>query len=311
MPASLVYSSRMKAILEKGLIGLSNAGVINGGNWFVGHFGAEVLSLACLLLNKRIEKNAEGLVHDRIEEIFETHAIFFETPLPTTSLTNSPGLQDFEMAVENSISSFYVDGHHTIYAALALRSFYHYPELARPEIIQGLIALLSACETGGFDRYYGLDHTSFKDAVLLEKFAFDSPLQAVEIVMAQHREVVTDRNVAEEFYFFSGSRLHLVTHAQALLDLHQLGYYKLVKSGLPSLTKHCICIDASQVPEGAEPYKVKQQFDPRKVDFWQRAKKNPHHGKLAYAVLEIFSALPQKNQAEALQDLSCYWDFYE
>ncbi|MBR9909662.1 MAG: hypothetical protein GYB33_04815 [Gammaproteobacteria bacterium] len=171
--------------------------------------------------------------------------------------------------------------------------------------------ITTACEAGGFDRYYGLDHASFTDRTFLERFDFNSALQAVEVALAQHREVITDRKVSSEFYFFSGSRLHLVTHAQALLDLHQLGYDNLVKSGLPGLTRHCICIDAGALPEGAEPYNVKQQLDPRKAMFWQRARHNPHHGKLAYAVLEIFSALPQENQSETLKNLSCYWEFYE
>jgi hypothetical protein len=55
-------------------------------------------------------------------------------------------------------------------------------------------------------------------------------------------------------------------------------------------------------------------FDPRAANFWQRAKKNPHHGKLAYSVLEIFSALEQNKQDKqnnALKDLSTYWEFYE
>ena len=56
---SLVGSSRIKATIEQGLIGLANAGLINGGNWFVGHFGAEVLSLTFLLMNKHIDENAE------------------------------------------------------------------------------------------------------------------------------------------------------------------------------------------------------------------------------------------------------------
>lgn len=310
-PQYVVCRSTMKTIIEKGLLGLSNAGLINGGNWFVGHFGAEVLSLAFLLLNKRIEKKAQQLVFERIELVFNTHAIFFETPIPTNGSTTSPGLEDFEKAVENSISSFYVDGHHTIYAALALRSFSLYPELARPEIIRGIIGLLKACEAAGFDRFYGLEKSSFTDIRLLKKFTFNSALQGVEVALDQHSEVITDRKADGDFYFFSGSRLHLVTHAQALLDLHQLGYDKLVKSGLPGLTKHCICIEASAVPEGVEPYKVRQQFDPSKAAFWQRAKTNPHHGKLAYAVLEIFSALGQQNQPKALKDLSCYWEFYE
>ncbi|MDX2370820.1 MAG: hypothetical protein QNK36_20860 [Colwellia sp.] len=301
----------MKTIIEQGLIGLANAGALNGGNWFVGHFGAEVLSLAFLLLNKRVEKSAEQLVLDRIEEVLETQDQFFETPLPQVNAAKSFGLEDFENAVENCISNLYVDGHHTIYSALALRGFSEYPELARPEIIQGLIALLDACEAAGFDRFYGLDHESFSNKILLEKFAFNSPLDAAEVALAQHREVITDREAAGKFYFFSGSRLHLVTHAQALLELDQLGYANLVKSGLPGFTKHCICIDASAVPQGAEPYKVKQPLDPRQAGFWQRAKNNPHHGKLAYSVLELFNALPQKNQANTLKELSSYWEFYE
>ncbi len=79
----------MKKIIEQGLVGLANAGTLNGGNWFVGHFGAEVLSLAFLLLNKRIDKNAEPMVLDRIEEIIKSKAEFFETPLPKPSAENS------------------------------------------------------------------------------------------------------------------------------------------------------------------------------------------------------------------------------
>jgi hypothetical protein len=51
-------------------------------------------------------------------------------------------------------------------------------------------------------------------------------------------------------------------------------------------------------------------FDPRAASFWQRAKTDPHHGKLAYAVLEIFSALGQNNQENVLEELSTYWQFY-
>jgi hypothetical protein len=69
--------------------------------------------------------------------------------------------------------------------------------------------------------------------------------------------------------------------------------------------------NASRVPEGAQPYKIKRSVDPRNINFWQRAKTNPHHAKIAYAVLEIFAALPQENQTKALQDLSVYWEFYE
>ncbi|NNC38075.1 MAG: hypothetical protein HKO02_11495 [Hyphomonadaceae bacterium] len=301
----------IKTIIEQGLTGLANAGTINSGHWFVGHFGAEVLSLAFLILSGRIEKNTEPLVYDRIEEVLKVQAKFFETPLPKQNSSNSPILEDFVKAVDHSISNLCVDGHNTIFSALALRGFSLFPELARPEIIQGLIDLLKACESAGFDRYYGLAAASFVDPTLLEKFAFRSPLQAVNVALSLHREVITDREVDGEFYFFSGSRLHLITHAHALLTLHQLGYSNLVKSGLPSFSKHCICIDASAVPKGAQPYTVKQQLDPRQAGFWRRSKSNSHHGKLAYSVLEIFAALPQANQAESLKDLSSYWEFYD
>ena len=301
----------MKSIVERGLVGLANAGVLNGGNWFVGHFAAEVLSLAFLLLNKRIEKNAESLVLARIETILKAHAQFFDTPLPIDSTEKSLRLKDFEKKIENSISKLYVDGHHTIYSALALRALSLYPELARPEILHGLIALIEACETAGFDRYYGLKQESFSDHHLIEKFTFSSPLTAAEAALSQHSEVITDREADGAFYFFSGSRLHLLTHAQALLELHQLGYTNLATLGLSAFTKHCICIDASAVPDGAKPYQAKQTFDPRKASFWQRAKTNPHQGKLAYAVLEVFSSLGQTNEEQTLKDLSAYWEHYE
>jgi len=301
----------MKKIIEQGLVGLANAGTLNGGNWFVGHFGAEVLSLAFLLLNKRIDKNAEPMVLDRIEEIIKSKAEFFETPLPKPSAENSLQLKDFELAVENCISKFCVDGHHAIYSALALRGFSQYPDLIRPEIIQGLIGLLDACEAAGFDRFYGLSHDAFEDESLLEKFACKDALEAAKIALGQHSEVITDREADGAFYFFSGSRLHLVTHAQALLELDQIGYANIVKSGLPGFIKHCICIEASRVPEGGGPYQVMRPLNPEQVEFWKRGKTNPHHGKLAYSTLEIFSALPHSNEAKTLKELSSYWEFYE
>jgi hypothetical protein len=308
---SSTLEKNMKSIIERGLIGLSNAGVLNGGNWFVGHFGAEVLSLAFLLLNKRIEKSAESLVYERIDTVLKTHSQFFETPLPIQNAATSLRLNDFEKKVENSISNLYVDGHHTIYSALALRGLSEYPELARPEIIHGLIGLVDACKAAGFDRYYGLENKSFEDKYLIEKFTFKSALTAAEASFSQHCEVITDREADGAFYFFSGSRLHLVTHAQALLELHQIGYSNLAKIGLSSFTKHCICVNASAVPHGAQPYKIEQKFDPRHASFWQRAKTNPHHGKLAYAVLEIFAASGQASEENVLKDLSAYWEFYE
>jgi hypothetical protein len=262
-------------------------------------------------LNKRIEKNAEPLILGRIETVLKTHANFFETPLPKESAKKSLGIKDFEQRVENCISNLCVDGHHTIYSALALRGLSQYPELARPEIIYGLITLLDACETAGFDRFYGLDHESFRDEKLIKKFTFSSALTAAEVAFSQHSEVITDREVDGQFYFFSGSRLHLITHAQALLELHQMGYANLAILGLSGFTKHCICIDASGIPDGAEPYQAKQVLNPRQASFWRRAKTNPHQGKLAYAVLEIFSALPNVSKEKILKDLSTYWEFYE
>jgi hypothetical protein len=311
IPINKETDVRLKQIVEKGLTGLANAGSTNNGNWFVGHFGAEVLSLAFLLMNKRLEKPVELGVFERIDEIFKTHTTFFETPLLMDNVGAAHEVDDFVKKIEDNIANLRVDAHLTIYSALALRGFSHYPELARPEIIQGLFRLIDACVSQEENRYYKLNPKAFSDKVLLRKFACHSAIEAVKIAIHQHSEVITDRGVDGEFYFFSGSRLHLVTHAHALLELEQMGYQNLVKLGLPAFTKHCICIDASGLPEGAKPYKAKQLLDPRDSHFWQRDKTNPHHAKLAFAVLEIFAALPQENQIKALHDLSAYWELYE
>jgi hypothetical protein len=301
----------MKVLIKKGLIGLANAGILNGGDWFSGHFGAEVLSLALLLLNKRIEKNVEALILKRINEVFLTHVAFFETPLPREYNEKVYTLKTFEDRVERSISNFCVDGHNTIYSALALSVLARYPDLASSEIISGLFCLLDACEKAGFDRYSKVDSNAFVNDEIIKKYSFSSPLDAVKQALMLHEKVITDREIEGEFYFLSGSRLHLVTHAQALLQFQQIGYAHLAKTGLPSFTKHCIYIEESTEPQGAKAYKVKSRFDPSQASFWQREKKNPHHGKLAYSVLESFSLLPQINSQKVLNDLSAYWDFYE
>ena len=301
----------MKEIVEKGLQGLANAGLLNGGHWFVGHFGAEVLSLAFILIDKQVDKSIEPLVQARINTCVNTQASFFETPISCEETDRHLSLDDFYCATRSSIAQLYVDGHHTIYAALALRALKLYPDLARPEIIKGLLALLEACESAGFDRYYGLDNKAFFDKQFTDKFSFSSAKQAACVALKQHSQVITDQSVGDEFYFFSGSRLHLITHAQALLELEQLGFSDLVAVGLPTYAKHCICIDASQVPEGVQAYQVRRVLDPRTKAFWQREVTNPHHAKLAYAVMAILSAHPKENIAKAFADLSAYWEFYD
>ncbi len=307
----------LKKIVEKGLIGLANAGSLDGGNWFVGHFGAEVLSLAFLLLNKQVEPDAEGLVFKRIDEIFTVQAKFFDTPINSSTATKtksigaSPELNDLESKVQACSSQLYIDGHHTIYGALALKAFNLYPELVKPALIQGLTSLLTVCESAGFDRYYKLPSKALTDKKLIEKYTFTSPLCAAESALEQHHTIYPDGEADGQFYFFSGSRLHLITHAQAILDLQNLGYDDIASNALKAYTQHCICINESKSPTDVQPIKAEAKLDPRKTSFWLRAKSNPHHGKLAYAVLDIFTASPKCQQQLALNDLSTYWSVYD
>ncbi len=301
----------MKDIVEQGLAGLANAGLVNGGNWFVGHFGAEALSLAFLLENNRVSNDTVDAVKKRIHAIFDAHPEFFKEPPRIETMDRAVELSDLVEHIERTIATFSVDGHHTIYAALALRAFALYPKFARPEVLQGLIILLDACHHAGSDRYYLLDESSLSDERLLSRFKFDSAENAAEVALGLQNRVITDREVDDNYYFFAGSRLHLVTHAQALFEFQQLGHKKLVDVGLQGLTRHVICVEASATPPGATPYTPKHWLDPRDASFWQRGKQNPHHGKLAYAALEIFEVLPNVDQRNALRDLSCYWEVYD
>ena len=299
----------MKSTVEKGVIGLANAGLINGGNWFVGHFGAEVLSLAFLLMDDAVNEDVKPLVLSRIEECLSQHEPFFTTEIETTDSPTT--LDDLHNVVRNSISELCVDGHHTIYASLAIRAFHVFPELAKPEILDGIIALLKVCADAGFDRYYRFDKTMFDNKTFKKRFEFNTALDAAATSLALHEKVFSDQKAEGDFYFFAGSRLHLVTHAQALLDMEQLGYSDLVHAGLEGYQKHCICVESSADPLDVAPFEVTEKFDPREQAFWRRGVKNPHHGKLAYAVLSIFAAAKGTSETKALSDLSAYWEMYD
>ena len=306
-----VRDVKMKSIVQSGLIGLANAGRADGGHWFVGHFGAEVLSLSLILMKKCVQPSAEAHVIQRVETLFDKHPLLFEAPLAGTSNNNEYTLTQFEEHIEDSASILSVDGHRTIYAALALEAFRAFPDLATPPVLEGLIGVLESCQKAGSDRYYGLDQRSLSDETLVKKYSFANAQTAAEFSLTQHRRVIADGKVDNQHFFFSGSRLHLVTHAQAILALDQLGYKKLVRSALKAYAAHCICINASAEPEGVKPYRAAKTLDPRDTSFWKRGKTNPHHSKLAYSTLEIFKVSPECDQRSILDDLSSYWEFYD
>ena len=95
----------MKDIIEGGLAGLANAGLVNGGNWFVGHFGAEALSLAFLLENNRVSNDTADAVKNRIHAIFDAHPKFFNESPRIETMDRVVALSDLVTQIEKTIAA--------------------------------------------------------------------------------------------------------------------------------------------------------------------------------------------------------------
>ncbi len=300
-----------KNYLKLGIAALANCPQHFPGDWFMGHRGAAILACAFLLIDELIDSEATEAVAGEIDRLahldrclIAEQTIFAESSPPAT-------LEPLITQLSRCLQSLSADGHGVIYGALALRAFSLYPELATEAAVNGIATLLENSQTDNPGRYYGIDDYQTIPLGEIHYRHFNNAEEAAIYSLYQHQVVIPDERIDGKLYFFAGDQLHLITHAQALLELDKLGYSELATRGLDSLRKHFYLLEKRMPPTDAKPYQAQTSCNPRKLEFWQRNKQDEHHCKLGYSVLSLLNLAAPEDEAEILAAASKYWQLFD
>lgn len=280
--------------LKLGLTALSVAG---SRNWVVGHYGAGVLAAKFLLDQFPQKENISSMIHQRVNEYVEKHPALFG------ELEDSPIDPDWKAKILEGISlnlkHFRTVGHGIIYGTLALKALLEDESLAQKNIIQGITDLLTLSSQERLNRFYGIGNYDLVKVEASDKIIdYGNSTDMIKASFAELIESYPDQSIGEDFYFFTGAKLHIVTHAHALIMLEEMGFKNLAEQGYQNHRLHIKL--ARQTPPN--PNKLKLDTSYEESSYWSDSNKDPHHIKLPYSTFALLEILDQeaKNQYESI-----------
>lgn len=288
--------------LKLGLIAMSKS--MENGFWLHGHVGAELLTNTFFIQEIEISKKTKKAVLARITQIISDKKEYLDEELLATKSTNEV-ISAIEIELENNVKQLSTAGHGVIFGTLILKALQKLNNWLPKEVEVGLIKLLKNTQQDYAERYYGFYDYQNKDINVSDLPDFKTPDEVAKYCM-QHQEYYESQEIDGKFYHFHGKQIHLITHANALVILNEIGYSKLAYKGLPELSKQIILGAIS--PPNAKPYQTQTFFNPLNASFWERNVTDEHHNKLAYAVIFLLNRYPDLNQEKILQQVSGHWE---
>ena len=293
--------NNIKYLLEVGIYALAKSSEEN--NWFPGHIGASIIAIALFLEEniKEVSDDLKKMVLLKAEEIIEINAVQYEDIYSKEKTSTNPILD----AVKLNIKNFSADGHGVIYGSLALKGIQYLDKNIKEEVITGIATIVKLAQNDNVERYWKIEN--YKEAEIKETDLenFKNVSEAGLYCLTHQENQLGNLIINDKQYYFEGSRLHEVTHSQALLLLDQLGYSELAIEGLNGLKKQIFF--NKQFPKDIEPEQIDFLFDPFEIQFWRYPIKDYHHYKLAYAVFSLCNYLKIKNTNEILKPMSLHW----
>ncbi len=268
--------------MNKGLIALANAA--NKG-WFWGHYGATYIASQSLLSDFDFNSDIRTLIKQKTEDTLAKHQdLFQEFDLGPFD----PNWKDrIIKTIQINLQRLRTGGHGTIYGAYALKALSENENYACQNLITGIIKLIELSNHDELTRYYDIANY---DLVKFEDIAnFSSAQDMIKMTFNELADVYPSQNIEGKHYFFTGEKVHLVTHAHSLIMLAELGYPELTVEGFKNQRQYIKL--ARQKPPSAKKLGLNKNFEPK--EYWSQANLDPHHIKLPYS---IFSLLKTFNQ---------------
>jgi len=294
-----IMDTNIERLLKIGLYAMSKSSEEE--RWFPGHIGASLITIALFIEENSLNSEVEKVIISKADEIIDLNLIRYLD----ISSDIKQSIKPIEDAIAVNVENFSADGHGIIYGSLALKAIDILDINISSDIIQGINKLILLAQNDNVGRYWTVENYKTLNIEHSQLNHFKDVYEAADYCLNHQENVLNNEVINDKTYYFSGSRLHEVTHSNALMLLDKLGYSNLAKTGLRGLEKQ-IYFNKKQ-PTELRPEKNHQVFNPLEVEFWKYPIKDYHHYKLAYAVFNLFNILKVKNTDQILKAISSHW----
>lgn len=212
---------------EKGLHALANVAHVDNTGWFHGHIGASLITGAYLLESGLLSSYAETSLQARLDIIIESYSDYFQ-PITRSCFTD---LTPIENVLDTCTKQLSFAGYGFIYGTLALRVLHQFPELADRNITNNIAQLVHNCQKDKWSKYYDLNNRHNYQSISRQNITvFDICQLAVE-KSAQPMFLNSNQ------HFFTGEKIHGITHAYAIYQINKLGYKHIAHDALKKIVK--------------------------------------------------------------------------
>lgn len=267
---------------EKGLYALANVMHVDHTGWFHGHIGASLIAGAYALESGLLSTYAETSLQARLDIIIESYPDYFQ-PITRSCFTD---LTSLEHALTSCTKQHNLSGYGFIYGTLALRVLHQFPELADPNITNAIAQLVNNCQKDQWAKYYDLNNRHIYQSISRKTVTvFDICQLAVE---KSTQPMFLNSNQ----HLFTGEKIHGLTQAYAIHQLHQLGYKHIAHDALKQTVKQLELVDRMS---GKEKTFTGKPFDLNDPAIWNENCANKHQLKLAYSFCEMALELTLDN----------------
>jgi hypothetical protein len=287
-----------------GIAALVHAG--ESKNWFAGHFGATMIAGARLLREPDLNGSAGLALQEKLDEMRTTHRDWF-SPLDDPGEV-VVGIEPVLSVLRKSADTLRMSGHPTIYMSAALWVLAHHRELATDRVVAALIQLHDAARLDDPARHYGFDDyfVEIENEPAWVSDGASESLAGLRGAFNAMDHLLPDGPIDGRRYFLNGEKIHLVTHAHAVLTLEELGHVDLVVLANRAQRSLLRLTTASHRLEA--PVIAPATHTPLDQEFWQSDVRDPAHLiKLAEAVIAGVPRLPERERQAAQVRLARMW----
>ncbi len=289
--------------LLKGLTGLANA---PSKSWFYGHFGAVIIAGEFLISECELPEEIVPYVRKHLDKFINSQPELFK------ELSNDSFEPDWEKKIlgslEKNLARLRNSGHGVIFGTLALKAIRESEIKVSKSIVDGIVKLLELTTTDSPDRYFS---TPDYNKVIVEPNdslpPYKNEIDMIRACFSELNVVYDDQTIDGKTYFFSGCKIHGVTHAHALCVLDNLGYKDLSRKGFEN---HRLQMKLNRhKPPNDEKLTVEKLYCPFNLDFWNRPLDDTHYIKYPYSALSLLKKLPKEEQEEYKEKIALLWSY--
>ncbi|WP_318498489.1 hypothetical protein [Photobacterium leiognathi] len=269
----------MTQFVDKGILALANVVEIDSNAWFQGHTGAALLAGNSLLHSGALNDLAKQSLQERLAQFADDNQHLMNP------LAASPETIDYSKVV-NAIAlnaqQLCHSGHGVIYGALFLNAVTNNNVVVTERMVTNIAKLIINCMDDNWGRYYGLaDYREYQPTSLLNKGEIDIHQLCILAVTRSTQDL---HNNTDE-HFFSGDKLHGITHSHAIFLLDKLGYKELAQQAAQQSLIQLELNDRK--PESGLKKVVPKLFDLSDPNIWGRDFNDDHQIKLAHSYVEL------------------------